>query len=217
MISHQRKTSPTSRVFAANRQKLGSPRADRPSRAGRQAGKKSKDFSTGVCWMLLLAGLAVLGTCIIVPAWLNCQQLAVQQLELTEQLAQLHISNNHYQEAIEAARHDAAFNERLLIEGLNYRRPGEQALLVASGPQTHLATPVTRLRSTVPKWVWLRAFAEHNTRNVLMIMSTGLVFFAFIYYRPKSRGSQTKPSSQIPVHPAAAEYSTAASGHHASW
>ena len=217
MISHKRKTSRTSRVFAANRHGLASPRVGQPNRARRGAGKKRKDFSTGVCWVLLLAGLGVLGACIIVPAWLSCQQLAVQQRELTEQLAQLNISNKRYQEAIEAAPHDAAFNERLLIEGLNYHRPGEQVLLVASGPQTPITTPVTRPRSTRCKWVWLQAFSEHNTRNVLLIMSTGLVFFAFIYYRPKSRWSQTKPSPQIPVHPAPAEYSAAASGHHAGW
>lgn len=154
------------------------------TRRTRSTSKPKKDFSSGVFWLLLLSGFVVLGACIVVPAWLNCQQLAAQQLSLTRQLAQLGMSNEHHAEAIEAARHNAAFNERLLIEELNYHRPGEQALLVASEIKPVPATSGSnRVSCKAP--AWLGAFAQQDTRNILLVMSTGLVLFAFVYYQPR--------------------------------
>jgi len=177
------------------------------NRRTRSAGKEKKDFSSLVFWMLLLAGLAVSGVCIIAPAWLNCQQLAAQQLELTKQLENLHINKFYHQEAIEAARRDVAFNERLLIEELNYHRPGEQALLLASKLRsTEAASGSNHISPQGP--AWLRAFAERDTRDILLVMSTGLVLFAFVYYRPTKRSA---PPSNIPVRPAPARFVSSAS------
>ena len=152
--------------------------------------------------MLLLSGFAVLGACIIVPARLDCQQLAAQQLALAEQLKQLRINNHYYQEAIEAAQHNAAFNERLLIEKLNYHRPGEQALLIATEPQSTAAVSSGNYLSPENP-SWLQAFAEQDIRNILLVMSTGLVLFAFVYYRPTKR---LTPVPDIPVRPASAKF-----------
>ena len=152
--------------------------------------------------MLLLSGFAVLGACIIVPARLDCQQMAAQQRALAEQLKQLRINNRYYQEAIEAAQHNAAFNERLLIEELNYHRPGEQTLLIATKSQpTPAVASGNYLSPENPSW--LQAFAEQDIRNILLVMSTGLVLFAFIYYRPNKR---LTPTSDIPVCPASTNF-----------
>ena len=172
------------------------------TRRTRSSSKPKKDFSSGVFWLLLLSGFVVLGACIVVPAWLNCQQLAAQQLGLTRQLAQLSMSNEHHAEAIEAARYNAAFNERLLIEELNYHRPGEQALLVSPEMKSVPATSGSnRVSCNAP--AWLGAFAQRDTRNILLVMSTGLVLFAFVYYRPTKRSD--RPSS-IPVCPTSARF-----------
>ena len=159
--------------------------------------------------MLLLAGLSVLGACIVAPAWLNCQQLAGQEQELSRELEQLRISNYHYQEAIEAAQHDVAFNERLLIEQLNYHRPGEQALLVSSEQKSAPAALGNNYTLPSDNPAWLETFAQRDTRNILLVMSTGLVLFAFVYYRSTKQSSRP---SDIPVRPARAEYSTLATG-----
>lgn len=175
---------------------------DSYTRRTRFTSKPKKDFSSGVFWLLLLSGFVVLGACIVVPAWLNCQQLAAQQLRLSGQLAQLRMSNEQHAEAIEAARHDAAFNERLLIEELNYHRPGEQALLVSPEMKP---VPATSANNHVFRKApaWLQAFAQRDTRNILLVMSTGLVLFAFVYYRPTKRSD--RPSS-IPVCPTSARF-----------
>ncbi len=46
------------------------------------------------------------------------------------------------QEAIEAAKNSVPFNERLMIEELNYQRPGEQVLLKESGEEAALVPRV---------------------------------------------------------------------------
>ena len=153
--------------------------------------------------MLLLVGLVVLGVCVVAPAWLNSQQLAGQEQELTRDLERLRISNYHYREAIEAAGHDVAFNERLLIEQLNYHRPGEQALPVSSEQESAAAALGNNYILPPGNPAWLEAFAQRDTRNILLIMSTGLVLFALVYYRPTKRPA---PLSDIPVHPASAKF-----------
>ena len=172
------------------------------NRRKRSAAQTQTDLSTWVFWMLLLTGLTVLGACIVTPTWVKCQALGQQELELTGQLEQLRISNLHQAEAIEAAQQDVAFNERLLIEELNYHRPGEQVLLGATEPRPAAAI-LDNNHTAQHNPAWLGAFAQPDTRNILLVMSTGLVLFSFAYYRPAIRSA---PSSNIPVRPAAARF-----------
>ncbi|NIA07187.1 MAG: hypothetical protein GWP14_06065 [Actinobacteria bacterium] len=168
------------------------------NRRARSAAKTQTDSSTWIFWMLLLTGLTVLGACIVTPTWIKCQMLEQQQSELTRQLEQLRISNLHQTEAIEAAQQDVAFNERLLIEELNYHRPGEQALPGTIGPRpSAVASDNNHTARKNP--AWLQAFAQPDTRNILLVMSTGLILFAFAYYQPTRRSA---PPSDIPVRPA---------------
>ena len=173
------------------------------NRKARSTEKTQTDLSTWVFWMLLVTGLTVLGACMIAPAWIKCQMLGQQELVLTRQLEQLRVSSYHHAEAIAAAKQDVAFNERLLIEELNYHRPGEQTLPVAFESKPSPAT-TGKSHTVNSNPAWLEAFAEPDTRNILLVMSTGLVLFAFVYYRPTQRST---PPPIIPVRPAAARFS----------
>ena len=172
------------------------------NRRTRSAAKTQMDLSACVFWMLLVTGLSVLGACIVTPTWLKSQALGQQELELTMQLEQLRISSLHQAEAIEAAQQDVAFNERLLIEELNYHRPGEQAMLGVIKPRPSAGT-LDNNHTAQKNPAWLGAFAQPDTRNILLVMSTGLVLFAFAYYRPSKRSSQL---SEMQVHPAQARF-----------
>ena len=181
------------------------------NRKARSTEKTQTDLSAWVFWMLLVTGLTVLGVCMTAPAWIKCQMLGQQELALTRQLGQLRISSYHHAEAIAAAKQDVAFNERLLIEELNYHRPGEQTLPVAFEPRPSPATTGnTHTVNSNP--AWLEAFAQPDTRNILLVMSTGLVLFAFVYYRPTQRTSRPVLPPAIPIRPARAEYSALATG-----
>ncbi len=147
--------------------------------------------------MLLVAGMAVLGACIVVPAWMNSQMLASQRRDLSERVAQSQLWASADLEAVEAATSNAAFNERLLIEELNYQRPGEQVLLADSGLQAVVPEPAVVQLGAGP--TWLRAFVERDTRNILLAMSGGLVLFAFVYYPAGGRSGQGKELPKIPV------------------
>ena len=175
-----------------------STRRDDP-RDPRRARKAQRDFSPAVFWMLLLAGMAVLGACVVVPAWMNSQMLARQHTNLSERLAQSRLWAKADSEAVEAATSNAAFNERLLIEELNYQRPGEQVLLADSGLQAlNPKQTVQPVLGAGP--AWLRAFVERDTRNILLAMSGGLVLFAFVYYPAGRKSKRPKELPMIPVH-----------------
>jgi len=179
------------------------------NRRTRSAAKTQMDLSACVFWMLLVAGLSVLGACIVTPAWVTCQTLGQQELELTGQLEQLRISSLHQAEAIAAAQQDVAFNERLLIEELNYHRPGEQAMQGVAEPRPSAAASDNN-HTARKNPAWLGAFAQPDTRNILLVMSTGLVLFAFVYYQPKEKPFQVQHTREIPVRTVRAEYCASA-------
>ena len=174
-------------------------------RSGRRRGAEQKDCSTGVFWVLLLSGLAVLGGGLLVPVWMNCQMLARQSGELGGQVEEFSRKVRADQEAIAAVGHDVAFNERLLMEELNYQRPGEQVLLTRLlGSDEGFQARQAGCGSVGPGW--LRGFIEPDSRSLLLAMSGGLVFFAFVYYPPKKRAEPPRPRSEVPVRPARAEF-----------
>lgn len=160
----------------------------------RTEAKTPRDFSPAVFWLLLLAGMAVLGACMVVPAWMNTQALANQSIVLSERLAEYRARALADQEAIEAAQHSVAYNERLLIEELNYQRPGEQILLAHY--QEDFAKPATTPQAN-PGPPWLQAFIQQDTRIALLVLSGALVLFAFIYYPANGRSARI---SKVPVH-----------------
>ncbi len=163
-------------------------------RDGRREAKTPRDFSPAVFWLLLIAGMAVLGACMVVPAWMNTQALADQSRVLSERLGEYRLQALADQEAIEAAQHSIAFNERLLIEELNYQRPGEQILLASylQGPPPEQAT--AQQADLGPPW--LQAFIQQDTRLILLVISAALVLFAFVYYPANRRSAR---ASRIPV------------------
>ena len=127
------------------------------------------DYSTIVFWMLLLAGLSVLGACIIAPTWIGYERLAAQRADLAARAEELQASKDADQEAIGAAQESVAYNERMMIEQLNYRRPGEEVLLTERGEQ--LVGDNRQLDHQGEKSVWLRTMGRQDIRTILLAMS----------------------------------------------
>ena len=160
----------------------------------RREAKTPRDFSPAVFWLLLVAGMAVLGACMVMPTWMNTQALANQSQELSERLAEYRLAALADQEAIEAAQHSVAFNERLLIEELNYQRPGEQILLASYLQEPPPEQATAQQADLGPPW--LQAFIQQDTRLILSVISAALVLFAFVYYPANRRSAR---ASRIPV------------------
>ena len=168
------------------------------------AGGAKKNSSTAIFWVLLLAGLSVMGACIIGPVWLECKRMAAQRAQLAEKLEELQTARNDEKEAIRAAQADVAFNERLLMEELNYQRPGEDVLAPVLSRQTARDRP----QADQPEGplAWIRALEQQDVRIILLAMSMGLIIFALLYYRPgrKSEGARQLP--EIPVRTISAQF-----------
>ncbi len=188
-------------------------RADVP-RGGRGASRRQRDFSPALFWVLLGAGMAVLGACMVVPVWRNCQVLAGQSRALSERVVEHRLRALADQEAIEAAQNSVAFNERLLIEELNYQRPGEQILPASYVQKAQAQQPVAEQGAFGPPW--LGAFVQRDTRSILLVMSGGLVLFAFVYYPAGARSVGAKKVPRIPVHSMGARFIGPTQSHQSS-
>ena len=172
---------------------------ERPKRRDiRREGEAERDFSPAVFWGLLVAGLAVLGGCLVVPLWMECQVLAGQSRVLSKRVEEYRMLAAADQEAIEAAKNSVPFNERLMMEELNHQRPGEQVLLRESGQEAVVVGTVVEQDDVGP--AWLGAFARRDTRGILLLMSGGLVLFAFVYYPVEGRSGRRERVAKIPVH-----------------
>lgn len=161
------------------------------------------DLSVCVFWMLLATGLLVLAACIITPSWVKCKKLDQQELAVNRHLEQLRKNSLDRAQAIAAAQTDVAFNERLLIEELNYRRPGEQALVTVSAARPSWLDPQSNSNTVRNNPARFEVFAQPDTRNILLAMSCGLLLFAFIYYRPTNR---TGRLPEVPIRPTPARF-----------
>ncbi len=167
-------------------------------------------YSTIVFWMLLVAGLSVLGACIVAPAWLGYERLAAQRADLASQAKELQASRDADQQAIGATQESVAYNERLMIEELNYRRPGEEVLLNRAGEQRLRAG--LRLEHRKEGSAWARAMGRQDIRTILLAMSLGLIGFALVYYRPREKAGQLPGVRDIPVRPTSAEFTEPGEG-----
>lgn len=173
-------------------------------------GRTEGDYSTIVFWMLMLAGLGVLGACIIAPAWLGYERLVAQRADLAAQTEELQAGKDADQEAIGAAQESVAYNERLMIEELNYRRPGEEVLLAESDEQR---TGIGRQSDhRQEESIWIRAMERQDIRTILLAMSLGLLIFALVYYRPRERSGRLQQVRDIPVRPASAQFAEPGEG-----
>ena len=185
---------------------------DAPSRSRRVRAtiRTEADYSTIVFWMMLLAGLSVLGACIVAPAWMGYERLAAQRADLATRAEELQASRDADQQAIGAAQESVAYNERLMIEELNYRRPGEEVLLTERGEQ--LVGDNRQLDHQDEESAWLRAMGRQDIRTILLAMSLGLIVFALVYYRPREKAGQLPGVRDIPVRPASAEFAEPGEG-----
>ena len=172
---------------------------ERPERRDVRGGVEvERDYSPVVFWGLLVAGLAVLGGCLVVPLWMECQVLAGQSRALSEQVDEYRMRAAADQEAIEAAKTSVPFNERLMMEELNHQRPGEEVLLRESSQEAVVVGTVAEQDDVGP--AWLGAFAQRDTRGILLLMSGGLVLFAFVYYPAGGSSGRRERVAKIPVH-----------------
>lgn len=186
----------------------------RHNRRAREAGLNPVQHAAHVIlfWVLASLAFAVFAPCVLVPIWMETEQLHERVATVGQHLnAQREILDNTNRQ-IAALAEDPLVNERLVRRELNYRSDDEQ--LIRWSPEQLSATRIPRavlpfaetdsslsprppwmesLVRWLPNWPWKKLFGQQHIRTLLMIMSGGLLAAGFVLYGPAIRlpGSKT--------------------------
>lgn len=193
-----------SRRASSPRSRPAGPALDRPS------GQSPVQPIAHAIMFYVLSGLAVaiFAPCVLVPAWQQSAQLREYHRDLAVVVAGLQGQVEANRARTERWLSDPLVNERAVRREFNYQAPGEQ--VIRSGQDTSVAptaisegsTPrqravaippnpvprwVTATKQWLPAWNWSFLFARSPNRELLLLMSGGLLLTAFILYAPHRR------------------------------
>lgn len=155
-------------------------------------------------WLLTAMAMAVFAPCVLVPVWAEVEEARAYEREMAGLVADLKLRVEQNDAQIEALLTDPLVNERIARRELNHRAEGEQvvrwtpqelaALRVHVPDLSSPATPVSAdeppawaksLGKWLPAWPWHELFVSPKNRNLLLLMSAGLLAAAFLLYSGK--------------------------------
>ncbi len=156
----------------------------------------------------VLTGLALLvfAPCVLVPLWLEGEQLREHEAVLAATIARLESQSARNKVRADALRDDPLVIERVVRRDLNFRSDSEQivqwpmgelvaakphlppnsayAVSVEVSPPSPLGEWMASLGRWLPAWPWRELFASSPNRELLLLMAGGLLLAAFFLYTP---------------------------------
>ncbi|HOW72200.1 MAG TPA: septum formation initiator family protein [Phycisphaerae bacterium] len=154
-------------------------------------------------WVLTGLALAIFVPCVLVPMWMDTEQLREEEQAMAAQVAELKDQIARNQARIEALLADPLVNERIARRELNYRPEGEEVIhwspyelstvhtvrseepLVTSADDPNgLDRWVATLSHWLPAWPWRDLFGRAPNRSLFLMMAGGLLLAAFVLYTP---------------------------------
>ncbi|NLX12401.1 MAG: hypothetical protein GXY44_01940 [Phycisphaerales bacterium] len=156
-------------------------------------------------WVLTGLALAVFVPAVILPVWLEREEICRQERAMAGVVAELDRRIQHNEATIQALLSDPLINQRIIRRELNYRPDyekviqwsdsrarflpvypdtlGESAAALVEGADD--GPPwVVILRRWLPAWPWRALFVESPNRELLLFLSGGLLAAAFLLYNP---------------------------------
>ncbi len=173
-------------------------------------------------WLLLVMAGLVFAPCIIVPVWMETQNLMRAEDDAARTVAQLDAYIAEQNRLIEALTSDPLVNERIARRDLRFRRPGEEIvpsareLAAASSSVSDITLPeeypkpppaqAPALVKAVSRWLpnlpWVDLFGKPPNRTIFLFMSGGLLVAAFVlfgHHEPVVQGRP--PAPRTPARP----------------
>ncbi|HOW19384.1 MAG TPA: hypothetical protein PLC79_10125 [Phycisphaerae bacterium] len=186
--------------------------------AGRTAAAPS-DFGAHVVmfWLLVTMAAMVFAPCILIPIWMETQDLVRAEADVAARTARLKAHIARQERLIQALTSDPLLAERLARRDLRFRRAGEivepvQApsprvpeegeIELASEPATDapppLETPfaVTLTKRWLPDLPWVELFGRPPNRTIFLVMAGCLLVAAFVLFghvEPRNLRRPTTP------------------------
>ncbi len=157
-------------------------------------------------WVLTGLALLIFAPCVLVPLWVEKEQMRAHERALEALVADLEAQVARDQARAQALMTDPQVNERVIRRELNVRPPGERVIqwspdeLASVSPD--LAVPTTQPAKVIPEenssrcvavlarwlpdWPYEDLFARSPQRPLLLAMAGGLLLAAFLLYAPAS-------------------------------
>lgn len=151
-------------------------------------------------WLLVGMALFVAIPCVLVPVWMDTQELIQAERQAAETVARLTAYEAEQQRIVTALTEDPLVIERLARRDLRYRQPDEELWpvgadlppeLVTTGPKASDAVPppvveppaiVERVAAWLPGLPWVDLFGRASNRAILLLMAGGLLAAAFLLF-----------------------------------
>lgn len=163
-------------------------------------------------WVLAGLALAVFAPAVLLPVWLERAEVYRQERAMAGVVAELDHRVRSNEAAIEALLSDPLVNQRIIRRELNYLPDHEKVIqwsdhrarflpvyldaldepAVAPLDSADEVPPwVAALRRWLPAWPWRALFVESPNRELLLILSGGLLAAAFLLYSPRPADVET--------------------------
>ncbi len=145
-------------------------------------------------WLLSGMGLTVLAACVLLPEWRTYEDLQLAKQQAQYHSRQLEQSLTHEQRLLDAIHSDPAVIGRLARRELGFRGIDDKTVYVQNMAPSieppdgfipkRVEPPaiVSSVTSWLPPFDYDRIFCDKQTRNVLMVMSVGLIATAFLLF-----------------------------------
>jgi cell division protein FtsB len=177
------------------------------------------DFGAHVVmfWLLVSMAALVFAPCILIPIWMETQELVRTEADVAARTARLKAHIARQEKLIQALTSDPLLAERIARRDLRFRRtgeivepvpapapqvPDESAVELASEPATDapppLETPfaVTLTKRWLPDLPWVELFGRPPNRTIFLVMAGCLLVAAFVLFghvEPRNPHRPTAP------------------------
>jgi hypothetical protein len=167
-------------------------------------------------WLLLGMAVLVFAPCVIVPVWMDTEELIRTEADAAAAIGRLEQQIAAQVRLETALRSDPLVNERIARQELRYGRPDENILPGAAENPTDLPsrqmpavappsesspaiTPPPAWTQSVRPWLpslpWVELFGKPPNRTIFLLMAGGLLVAAFVLYGHNEQEGDAAPPS----------------------
>jgi hypothetical protein len=144
-------------------------------------------------WVIGGVGTAVFCFCLVVPSWLEYRAVRRQRKYVKREVARLEKAKQENASLIEAVQEDPDMAERMALQELGYKKPGEHVLRTPA--RSAQFDPMKKLQPLPPEPEpqWLRYLKMPQIRGGIMLAGGVMVIIAFLAFTPKRETPETEP------------------------
>jgi hypothetical protein len=135
-------------------------------------------------WVLTLASMVVFAGTILVPLWQQQCQLAAEYRATDQQIMRMEQEVNRARGQLMAICVDPQYTERIAINELNLRKPGQEAIRITPYsliPEKELVDPeMMEAPLDFSTQDWYKLFLNQKNRRWYLILAAGLLATALV-------------------------------------